>query len=93
MVSDDFGDLLPRHLMIIYEINRRFLEFVRKNYTTDNSIISELSIIRDQPDKKIEMSNLAIVGSHTSKRCCSFAYRNSKEEFFLIFINYSLKNL
>jgi glycogen phosphorylase len=59
------GELLPRHLQIIYEINRRFLEYVREHYTTDGSIISKLSIIRDHPDKKIRMSNLAIVGSHT----------------------------
>jgi starch phosphorylase len=59
------GELLPRHLQIIYEINRRFLEYVREFYTTDSSIISKLSIIRDYPDKKIRMSNLAIVGCHT----------------------------
>lgn len=59
------GELLPRHLQIIYEINRRFLEYVREFYTTDSSIISKLSIIRDHPDKKIRMSNLAIVGCHT----------------------------
>ncbi len=59
------GELLPRHLQIIYEINRRFIEHVREFYTTDISILSKLSIIRDHPDKKIRMSNLAIVGSHT----------------------------
>lgn len=59
------GELLPRHLQIIYEINRRFVEFVREFYTTDNAIISKLSIIRDHPEKKIRMSNLAIVGCHT----------------------------
>jgi glycogen phosphorylase len=58
-------NLLPRHLMIIYEINRRFLESVRKNYTTDDSVIAELSIIREHPEKKVRMSNLAIIGSHT----------------------------
>ena len=59
------GELLPRHLQIVFEINRRFLEYVREFYTTDNSIISKLSIIRDHPEKKIRMSNLAIVGCHT----------------------------
>jgi starch phosphorylase len=59
------GELLPRHLQIIYEINRRFIEHVRKYYTTDNSIISKISIIREHPGKKIRMSNLAIVGCHT----------------------------
>jgi glycogen phosphorylase len=58
-------NLLPRHLMIIHEINRRFLDSVRKNYTTDDSVIAELSIIREKPEKKVRMSNLAIIGSHT----------------------------
>lgn len=59
------GELLPRHLQIIYEINRRFLEYVREYYTTDLSIISQLSIIKDHAVRKIRMSNLAIVGCHT----------------------------
>ena len=57
--------LLPRHLQIIYEINRRFVEYARKTYTTDQTILSELSIVREHPVKKIKMSNLAIVGSHS----------------------------
>jgi glycogen phosphorylase len=59
------GELLPRHLQIIYEINRRFLEYVREFYTTDGAILSKMSIIREHPDRKIRMSNLAIVGCHT----------------------------
>jgi len=58
------GELLPRHLQIIYEINRRFLEYVREHYSTDDKVISKLSIIREHPEKKIRMSNLAIVGCH-----------------------------
>lgn len=56
--------LLPRHLQIIYEINRRFLEDVRKKYTRDNNIIAALSIFREGDQKRIRMSNLAIIGSH-----------------------------
>jgi len=59
------NNLLPRHLQIIYEINRRFLEYVRANYTRDDSVIAKLSIVREGLDKKIRMSNLAIVGSHS----------------------------
>ena len=59
------GELLPRHLQIIYEINRRFLEYVREFYTTDGAILSKMSILREHPDRKIRMSNLAIVGCHT----------------------------
>jgi starch phosphorylase len=56
--------LLPRHLQIIYEINRRFLDFVKKNYSNKLSVIQDLSIFRESPDKKVRMSHLAIVGSH-----------------------------
>ena len=59
------GELLPRHLQIIHEINRRFLKYVREHYTTDSSILSQLSIIKEHPEKKVRMSNLAIVGCHT----------------------------
>ena len=57
-------ELLPRHLQIIYEINSRFLDLVRKNYTNDDSIISKISIIREGKPKKIRMAYLAIVCSH-----------------------------
>ena len=57
-------ELLPRHLQIIYEINSRFLAHVRKNYTNDDSVISEISIIREGEPKKIRMAYLAIVCSH-----------------------------
>ena len=58
------GRVLPRHLEIIYEINHRFLENVRKKYPKDESRIERLSLIEEKPVKSIRMSNLAIVGSH-----------------------------
>lgn len=58
-----FGELLPRHLQIVYEINRRFLEDVKKNYSIDEKILEKLSIISSGPEKRVRMANLAIVGS------------------------------
>lgn len=58
-----FEELLPRHMQIVYEINRRFIEDVKKNYTTDPNIISGLSIINESGGKSVRMANLAIVGS------------------------------
>uniref|UniRef100_A0A7V2ZLB4 Alpha-1,4 glucan phosphorylase n=1 Tax=Ignavibacterium album TaxID=591197 RepID=A0A7V2ZLB4_9BACT len=58
-----FGELLPRHLQIVYEINRRFLEDVKKNYSIDEEILEKLSIISSGPEKRVRMANLAIVGS------------------------------
>lgn len=58
-----FAELLPRHLQIIYEINRRFLEEVKKKYSTDQKILDKLSIISPGTDRRVRMANLAIVGS------------------------------
>lgn len=59
------GSLLPRHLQIIDEINRRFLEEVRSNYSNDNSVIAKMSIFSEGNEKRIRMSNLAIIGSYS----------------------------
>ncbi len=59
--------LLPRHLQIINEINRRFLSDVRSSYSQDETVVSKMSIIRDENNvKSIKMANLAIVGSHST---------------------------
>ncbi len=57
--------VLPRHIQIIYEINRRFLESVANKYPGDNGRLSRLSVIEEGPEKKVRMANLAIVGSHS----------------------------
>lgn len=59
------GHLLPRHLQIIYEINYRFLEEVKRQ-GCDASIIERISIIQEHPEKMVRMANLAIVGSHST---------------------------
>ncbi len=58
-----FEELLPRHIQIVYEINKRFLEDVKKNYSTDPAVLSKLSIINESNGKSVRMANLAIVGS------------------------------
>ncbi len=59
-----FEMLLPRHLEIIYEINFRFLNEVRKSGKLTEAEISEVSIIEEGADKRIRMANLAVIGSH-----------------------------
>ena len=58
-----FAELLPRHLQIIYEINKRFLDEVKEKYSKDKSVLEKLSIISFGKDKRVRMANLAIVGS------------------------------
>jgi len=59
-----FRRLLPRHLEIIYEINRRFLDQVRIRYPGDDARVSRLSIIDESGERYVRMANLASVGCH-----------------------------
>ena len=58
-----FARLLPRHLQIIYEINRRFLDQVREKFPGDEGRVARLSIIDETGDKYVRMAHLAAVGS------------------------------
>jgi starch phosphorylase len=58
-----FSRLLPRHLQIIYEINRRFLDQVREKFPGDDGRLARLSIIDETGDKYVRMAHLAAVGS------------------------------
>jgi glycogen phosphorylase len=59
-----FGYLLPRHLQIIYEINRRFIEDIRRWYPEDDQLVGRLSLIEEGPEQFVRMAHLACVGSH-----------------------------
>jgi starch phosphorylase len=60
-----FGDLLPRHLEIVYEINRRFLDDVESRYPGDGARRSRMSLIDEGGGRSVRMANLAIVGGHS----------------------------
>lgn len=77
-----FGELLPRHLQIVLEINRRFLEEVKKKYTTDQNVLSKLSIISEGDDRKIKMANLAIIGSFAVNGVAELHTKILKERIF-----------
>ena len=59
-----FASVLPRHIEIIYEINRRFLDEVGPKVHGDNERIARLSLIDERGSKFVRMANLATVGSH-----------------------------
>ncbi|MEB3177077.1 MAG: glycogen/starch/alpha-glucan family phosphorylase, partial [Synechococcus sp.] len=59
-----FASLLPRHLELIFEINRRFLQQVRLKHPGNDSILRKLSIIDEEGQKAVRMAHLATVGSH-----------------------------
>jgi len=62
---DLFGGILPRHLEIIYEINRRFLDEVKAKFPGDDAKLSRMSLIDESGSRYVRMAHLASVGSHT----------------------------
>jgi starch phosphorylase len=61
-----FEAMLPRHLEIILEINRRLLDEVRMRFPGDEGRLERVSLVEEGPRRKIRMANLAIVGSHST---------------------------
>ena len=61
-----FELLLPRHLEIIFEINRRFLDTVRDRFPGDEGRVARMSLIEEDGGRRIRMANMAIVGSHST---------------------------
>jgi len=61
-----FEALLPRHLEIILEINRRLLDDVRACFPGDEARSARMSLVENGGERKIRMANLAIVGSHST---------------------------
>jgi len=61
-----FETLIARQLEIIYEINRRFLNDVRHRYPGDEARVQRVSLIEEQPTRRVCMAHLAVVGSHST---------------------------
>ena len=61
-----FEVMLPRHLEIIFEINRRLLDHVRTRFPADEGRVQRVSLVEEGAQRKIRMANLAIVGSHST---------------------------
>ncbi len=62
---DLFGRVLPRHLELVYEINRRFLQRVELERPGDHALLREVSLIEEEPVRQVRMAHVAMVGSHS----------------------------
>jgi glycogen phosphorylase len=60
-----FETLLPRHLLLIYEMNHRFMRRVHTRWPGDMGKLSRMSLIEEGPVRQIRMAHLATVGSHS----------------------------
>lgn len=56
--------VLPRHLEIIFRINKEFLELAARHRPDDNAYLARLSLIDEQDGRRVRMAHLSIVGSH-----------------------------
>jgi starch phosphorylase len=61
-----FETLVPRHLEIIYEINRRFVDDIRRRFPGDEARVARMSMVEPGPVNKVRMAHLAVVGSHST---------------------------
>jgi starch phosphorylase len=59
-----FQSVLPRHLEIIYEVNRRLLDQVRMQFPGDEARVARMSIIDESGERYVRMAHLATAGSH-----------------------------
>lgn len=76
------GRLLPRHLMIIFEINSRFLKEVEAAFPGDHQRLQRISIIDDQGEKQVRMAHLAIVASHSINGVSALHSEIIKDDLF-----------
>jgi len=58
-------EVLPRHMQIIFEINRRFLDDVGRRWPKDMGRLQRMSLIEERPARQVRMANLAMVGCHS----------------------------
>lgn len=81
-----FEKLLPRHLEIIYEINRRFLLRVHIAFPGDYEMQRRVSIIDETGDKFVRMANLAVIGSHSINGVAAIHSELVKTDLFPDFV-------
>lgn len=55
--------VLPRHMQLIFEINKRFLDQVERKWPGDVGMKRKLSLIEEEGDRMVRMAHLCVVGS------------------------------
>jgi starch phosphorylase len=56
--------VLPRHLEIIYELNARFLNYVRSHFPGDDQLVRRVSLVEEDGERRVKMAALSIMSSH-----------------------------
>ncbi|KXS16015.1 glycosyltransferase family 35 protein [Gonapodya prolifera JEL478] len=82
------ADLLPRHMMIIFDINLFFLQDVERKFPHDRDRLRRMSIIEEGHPQYVRMAFLAIVGSHTVNGVAELHSNLIKNVVFKDFVEY-----
>jgi starch phosphorylase len=77
-----FGRVLPRHLQLAFEINRRFLERVTEKWPGDAERVRRMSLVEEDGEQKLRMAHLAILGSHAVNGVSALHSEILKKEVF-----------
>jgi starch phosphorylase len=77
-----FERFLPRHLMIIYEINRRFLRQVLTKFPNDHDRVVRMSLIQEGQEKQVRMAYLSVAGSHSTNGVAALHSELLKQSLF-----------
>ena len=59
-----FEALLPRHMELVYEINRRWLDEIRSRFPSDEELVRRLSLIEEGGERRVRMASLSVLASH-----------------------------
>ena len=74
--------ILPRHLLIIYQINDNFLKEVSVRFPGDNERLRRMSIVSEDGEKHVRMAYLAIIGSHSVNGVSALHSEILKDDLF-----------
>jgi starch phosphorylase len=77
--------VLPRHLQIVYQINRDFLELVSSRYPHDHDRRRRMSLIGEEGDRRVRMAYLSVVGSHKINGVAKLHSKIMRETIFADF--------
>jgi len=80
-----FERVLPRHLQIVYQINRDLLELVSSRYPHDHERRRRMSLIGEEGDRRVRMAFLSVVGSHKTNGVAKLHSRLMRETIFADF--------
>ncbi len=79
------GRILPRHLMIIFDINNEFLSMVAQKFENDNDLLRRVSLVDEAGERRVRMAYLAVVASHKVNGASELHSELMKESIFADF--------